>query len=283
MKKQEKNTKSAASSKPNRVKKETRKKPATLAELAALYNVTGLEKITSWKALYNEKGNISLPVPEMTEEEIFDYDSPEEAMQALMDRRKRAASVIFNLFEALLAAHGESAEYKKQLASWAGGEVIGYTQGNPARLTAQFCAWGIDSTAPGFTLDTPKNWDKRGYSLKETARPLFVITPLFTPEDVEKAEQSGETVLDYSEPAEGSTEAKKAQKKRYSIHALYAPEDVDKVRDIKRRPVKKSEKADRAEAMRAEAEKAPARKPKKAKAEPVYMANDEYAQLALGL
>jgi hypothetical protein len=183
-----------------------------------------------------------------------------------------------------LGEHGESAEYKRQIESWAGEELATYTQGNPARLAAQLCAWGIDSTAPGFTLDTPKNWDKRGYSLKETARPLFVITPLFTPEDVKKAEQAGETVLDYTEPAEGSTEAKKAQKKRYTIHALYAPEDVEKVREIKRRAVKKSESTTRAESMRAEPVKAP-RKAKKAapKAEPVYMANDEYAQLALSL
>lgn len=268
-------------------KKNTKKevKPATLAELAALHNVNGLADIDSWKKLYNSQGVFTLPVPAMTEDEIADFDSLEDACAALAHNgRKRAANVIFELISALYATHAETAEYKRQLESWAGEELAGYTQGNPARVAAQLCAWGIDSTAPGFTLDTPKNWDKRGYSLKDTARPLFVITPLFTPEDVKKAEQAGETILDYSEPAEGTTEPKKAQKKRYTIHALYAPEDVEKVREIKRRTVKKSESATRAESMLAEPVK-PARKAKKAapKAEPVYMANDDYAQLALSL
>lgn len=277
--------------------------PATLAEVAEKHNIEALKKINSWKKLYNEAGNLILPAPEITEEELEDFDSLEEAAAVVMNPRKRAASVIFDLLNALAASHEGTAEYTRQLQSWAGGELAGYTKGNPARVAAQLCEWGLDSAAPGFALDTPRNWKKRGYELKDTARPIFVVTPLFTPEDEKKAEQEGKAIVDFSETADNAGEPEKKRKKRYAIHALFAPADVNKVREIKRRKVKKSEATTRAEAMRQEAEKPAPKKRKPAQkkvsamgagyasmlsnmapsAAPVLMNEPELAQLALSI
>lgn len=273
------------------------KYPRTLAELASSVNVSGFEKIKSWKELYNGKGYLQLPSPEVTEEELEDFDSLEDAFSAVaFGTFKRTKSAIGELINALLGAHEDSQEFTRQSSSWANGDILAYSKGNPARILCQLCAWGIDSTVKGFTLDTPKNWEKRGYKLKDSARPVFVFTPLFKAEDKKKAEEENQLVIELQE--ESATG--KQEKRKYTVHALYASEDAEQVREIKRRNVKKSATTARAEAMREEPKKAPRKAKKKLSGmaekgkstkkaapalapAPVYMADDAYAQLALGL
>lgn len=257
----------------------------TVAEAAARHNVAGLETLTTWKNLYTEIGSIKLPCPAMTDDEIQDYEDLENSLAVAMNEKKRSQGVIFEYLNALESAHGSTREFDRQIKSWSKGELAGYIKGNPARIAAQLCEFGIDSSAPAFCLDTPKNWTRRGYALKDTARPLFVVTPLFKEEDEKKAEKEGEAIVEKTAENEAGAGVEKKKKKRYSIHALYAPEDVEKVREIPRRSPKKSKNATRAEAMRAEAEK-PAQK-KKTKSAPAPAAENQesidLSQLALSL
>lgn len=261
---------------------------ASLADIGKKYGFPALEKISSWKDLYNSKGHLILPCEEFTEEEIIEAAEDGNILMSSADPYKQTKNLIFNLLETLIGTHKEKNFFSDNLSTWGGQEILGYTRGNPERLAAQLCEYGIHSSEPGFCLDTPKNWKKRGYKLKDTARPFFVVTPLFTPEEEKKAEEAGQAIAEA--PAEGEeaqTEAKKT-KRRYAIHALFCPQDTEKEREITRRSPKKSENATRAEAMRAEAEKPKkiAKKPKKAAPAPVATpatTEADIMQLALSL
>lgn len=281
----------AASEKAEKAEKALYKKSAhsaSLADIGRKYGFPTLEKIKSWKDLYNARGHLILPCEEFTEEEIIEAAEDGNILMSSADPYKRTKSLIFNLLETLISTHKDKNLFNDNLFAWAKKEIAGYTRGNPEKIAAQLCEYGIHSGEPGFCLDTPKNWKKRGYKLKYTARPFFVVTPLFTPEDEKKAEEAGQAIAEA--PAEGEeaeAEAKKPERK-YAIHALFCPQDTEKEREITRRSPKKSENATRAEAMRAEAEKPKktAKKPKKAAPAPAATpapTEDDIMQLALSL
>lgn len=241
---------------------------ASLADIGRKYGFPTLEKIRSWKDLYNSKGHLILPCDDFTKEELEEAAEDGCILMSSADPYKQTKSLIFNLLETLINTHKEKKLFSDNLAAWANKEIANYTRGNPEKLAAQLCEYGIHSGEREFCLDTPKNWKKRGFKLKDTARPFFVVTPLFTPEEEKKAEEAGQAIAEApAEGAEGETEPKKP-KRRYAIHALFCPQDTEKEREITRRSPKKSENATRAEAMRAEAEKPKktAKKPKKAAA-----------------
>lgn len=255
---------------------------ASLADIGKKYGFPTLEKISSWKDLYNSKGHLILPCDDFDEDDFMEAAEDGSILMSSADPYKQTKSLIFNLLETLINTHKDKKLFKDNLAAWANKEIANYTRGNPEKLAAQLCEYGIHSGERGFCLDTPKNWKKRGYKLKDTARPFFVVTPLFTPEDEKKAEESGPAIAEApAEGAEGETEPKKT-KRRYAIHALFCPQDTEKEREITRRSPKKSENTTRAEAMRAEAEK-----PKKAAPAPVAAApattEADIMQLALSL
>ena len=261
---------------------------ASLANIGKKYGFPTLEKIRSWRDLYNSKGHLILPCEEFTEEELEEAAEDGCILMSSADPYKQTKSLIFNLFEALINAHKGKQLFDDNLKTWAGKEIAGYTRGNPEKIAAQLCEYGIHSGERGFCLDTPKNWKKRGYKLKDTARPFFVVTPLFTPEEEKKAEEAGQAIAEApAEGEEGKTEAKKP-KRRYAIHALFCPQDTEKEREITRRSPKKSENTTRAEAMRAEAEKPKksTKKPKKAAPAPAAApatTEADIMQLALSL
>lgn len=129
---------------------------------------------------------------------------------------------------AMLAA--DPAEVDRELAKWSNGDLCGYTRENPARLAAQLVLYGIDSGAKGFMLRTAKDWEREGYEVKNKERKLFVVTPLFSDKDKEKAADDG---------AEMAEVTVKARKKHYAIYALHPGEDCEQIRVIKRRGPRK--------------------------------------------
>lgn len=218
-------------------------RPRNLAELAALVNVDGFASFTTWQALYNEQGKLSLATA--CEQSASDCDPEEITLDMLTPgglkakKRKAQAAKASELVKACMAHAGESA-LERELRKWANGELAFYTRGNPARLAGQLVCYDIDSSAPGFMLRTPLEWQRNGYALKATARPIFVITPLFSPEEKAKAEQSGDIVVEIEpEASPESATATKKRKRVYTVHAVFAREDCDQVRTIKRR-VRKS-------------------------------------------
>lgn len=261
---------------------------SSLADIGKKYGFPTLEKIRTWKDLYNEKGHLILPCDEIEidEDELMEDSEEGSIFMSSLDPYKQTKSLIFNLFETLINTHKDKKLFEDNLAAWSNKEIANYTRGNPEKLAAQLCEYGIHSGERGFCLDTPKNWKKRGYILKDTARPFFVVTPLFTPEEEKKAAEAGQAIAEA--PAEGEeaeAEAKKT-KRRYAIHALFCPQDTEKEREITRRSPKKSENTTRAEAMRAEAEKPKksAKKPKKsAPATAPATTEADIMQLALSL
>jgi hypothetical protein len=124
----------------------------------------------------------------------------------------------------------DPAEVEKELAKWSNGEICGYTRENPSRLAAQLVLYGIDSGARGFMLRTEKDWTREGYELKNKDRKIFVITPLFSDKEKEKAADEGADLAEVTV---------KARKKHYAIYALYPAEDCEQVRVIKRRGPRK--------------------------------------------
>ncbi len=261
---------------------------ASLADIGKKYGFPTLKKISTWKDLYNSKGRLVLPCDDFDEDELMEAAEDGNILVSSADPYKRTKSLIFNLLETLINTHKEKKLFNDNLSAWSKKEIAGYTRGNPEKIAAQLCEYGIHSGEPGFCLDTPKNWKKRGYKLKDTARPLFIITPLFTPEEEKKAEEAGQAIAEApAEGEEGGPEAKKT-KRRFAIHALFCPQDTEKEREIARRSPKKSENATRAEAMRTEAEKPKktAKKPKKAAPAPAAApatTEADIMQLALSL
>lgn len=223
--------------------------PRNLAELAELVGVQGFASFTTWQALYNEQGKLSLATA--CEQAEGDCDPEEITLDMLTPgglkakKRKAQAAKASELVKACMAHAGESA-LERECGKWKNGELACYTRGNPARLAGQLIGYGIDSSAPGFMLRTPLEWQRNGYALKATARPIFVITPLFSPEEKAKAEQSGDIVVEIEPEAspESATTTKK-RKRVYTVHAVFAREDCDQVRTIKRR-VRKSGSARKA-------------------------------------
>lgn len=282
----------AAAGKAEKAEKALYKKSAhseSLADIGKKYGFPTLEKIRSWKDLYNSKGHLILPCDDFTDAGIMEAAEDGYVLMSSADPYKQTKSLIFNLLETLINTHKDKKLFDDNLFAWAKKEIAGYTRGNPEKIAAQLCEYGIHSGVHGFCLDTPKNWKKRGYKLKDTARPFFVITPLFTPEDEKKAEEAGQAIAEApAEGEEGEAEVKKP-KRKYAIHALFCPQDTEKEREITRRSPKKSENTTRAEAMRAEAEKPKksAKKPKKAAPAPAPAApattEADIMQLALSL
>lgn len=149
----------------------------------------------------------------------------------------------------------DPAEVEKELAKWGRGDLCGYSHSNPERLAAQLVLYGIDSGSKGFMLRTAKEWTRAGYELKNKERKIFVVTPLFSDKEKEKAADDG---------AELTEVTVKARKKHYAIYALHPVEDCEQVRVIKRRgPRKQKVTADdyRAAVMTPPAAPAPAPEP----------------------
>ena len=159
-------------------------------------------------------------------------------MQILQERRDRGAGVR-KLFEGkspfsgdaveclvndALSSYGNSKAVEKMLQCWSRGELGGYTHGNPVKLACQCAFYGIDADAD-FRAETVKNWEKSGYSVKPDARPLFIYQPLFDAErDAKKREE-----------AEAAGEVVKIRRKYYRVAMLFALEDCEKERKVKRR------------------------------------------------
>jgi len=159
-------------------------------------------------------------------------------MQILQERRDRGAGVR-KLFEGkspfsgdaveclvndALSSYGNSQAVDKMLQCWSRGELGGYTHGNPVKLACQCAFYGIDADAE-FRAETVKNWQKSGYAVKADARPLFIYQPLFDAErDAKKRAE-----------AEAAGEVVKIRRKYYRVAMLFALEDCEKVREVKRR------------------------------------------------
>lgn len=166
----------------------------------------------------------ALLVPHADPDRIGDKST----LQALADGKGSGLAGGAVIRAAMLAA--DPAEVDKELAKWSNGEICGYTRENPARLASQLVLYGIDSGVKGFMLRTEKEWNREGYELKNKGRKIFVITPLFSDQEKEKAADDG---------AELAEVTVKARKKHYAIYALYPAEDCEQVRVIKRRGPRK--------------------------------------------
>lgn len=149
-------------------------------------------------------------------------------LQALADGKGSGLAGGAVIRAAMLAA--DPGEVDKELAKWSNGEICGYTRENPARLAAQLVLYGIDSGVKGFMLRTEKEWAREGYALKNKDRKIFVVTPLFSDKEKEKAADDG---------AELAEVTVKARKKHYAIYALHPAEDCEQIREIKRRGPRK--------------------------------------------
>lgn len=198
-----------------------------------------LTSLKSWKSLYDENGRFCMA--------------------------QTGAAFI----RAAMRTPGLYAAMQKELAKWAGEHLAFFNRGNPERIAAQLALYGIDSGVKDFYLRTPKAWHSQGHKVKPDARPIFVITPLFSDKEKEKAEQEGAAVVS----AESTTTTGEKRRKFYACHAVFATCDTEQVRIIKRRAPRKQKKtvAD----YRAAAHAAPAapaapaaKKPRKASADP---------------
>lgn len=251
-------------------------RPCSLACLCQALDIPGAENLTSWKKLYNAEGRLILPLVELSP-----AAKKRRAAAGYIASGKFALSVAIT--EACLAKYETSPEFTRVLKQWGSGMVAGYTRRNPERVACQLLAWGIDDTPADFALETPKTWERRyGCKLKENARPIFLVTPLFSDEEKDKAEAEGAALIP------GEITIKKGKRKYYAVHAVYAREDVEQVREIKRRPRKTQKNTEKADAFFTEPE--PVKKPKKAAkkpaaketAPPAPALSPSFAQLALG-
>lgn len=166
----------------------------------------------------------ALLVPHADPDRIGDKST----LQALADGKGSGLAGGAVIRAAMLAA--DPGEVDRELAKWSNGEICGYTRENPARLAAQLVLYGIDSGARGFMLRTEKEWTREGYALKNRGRKIFVVTPLFSDQEKEKAADDGAEVAEVTV---------KARKKHYAIYALHPAEDCEQVRVIKRRGPRK--------------------------------------------
>lgn len=184
-----------------------------------------LANIKSWKELYNEKENFCQPL----------------AGSAFI----RAAMHTPGLFD----------DMQKELAKWSGEHLAFFNRGNPERIAAQLVLYGIDSGEKDFYLRTPKKWKANGYTVNAEARPIFVITPLFSDQEKEKAEQAGAAIV----TTEATEATGKKRRKFYACHAVFATCDTVQIRVIKRRGPRKQKET--AADYRAAAHATPAQAP----------------------
>lgn len=189
-----------------------------------------LATVTSWKDLYNADGNFCHPLT--------------------------GAAFI----RAAMRTPGLYARMQKELAKWAGEHLAFFNRGNPERIAAQLAIYGIDSGSKDFYLRTPKAWKAQGHEVKPNARPVFVITPLFSDQEKEKAEKDGAAIV----ATEATEPTGKKRRKFYACHAVFATCDTVQTRVIKRRgPRKQKTTADdyRAAVMTPPAAPAPTPEP----------------------
>ena len=225
--------------------KPARKHPASLADMAALIGVAGLEKFTTWKSLYNENGRLCLVDSSPDMEELEENENGEICVNALFTSpRKRAAQKTGEYLKACLA-YVSGAEMQAEFAKWQNGTLAGRTRKNPDRIAAQCIIYGIDTGAANFICRTPQAWQAAGYALTDTARPILIFTPLFSDKDKQKAENDGAMIIEADAPAGNEADDapagdKKKQKRLYAVHAVFCPSDVTRTREVKRR-VRKAE------------------------------------------
>lgn len=222
-----------------------RKRPASLAEMAALVGVTGLEKFTTWKSLYNENGRLCLVDSSADMEELEENEDGKICLNSLFSSpRKRAAQKTGEYLKACLAyVTGE--EMQAEFAKWKNGTLAGRTRKNPDRIASQCIIYGIDTGAANFICRTPQAWENAGYELADTARPILIFTPLFSDKDKQKAENDGAMIIEADAPAGNEADAagdKKKARRLYAVHAVFCPADVARTREVKRR-VRKAEAA----------------------------------------
>lgn len=231
---------------PSPAVKPARKRPASLAEMAALVGVSGLEKFTSWKSLYNENGRLCLVDSSPDIEELAENDDGETCLNSLFTSPRKAAAQKTGEYLKACMAYVTGEEMQAEFAKWQNGTLAGRTRKNPDRIASQCIIYGIDTGAANFICRTPQAWKNAGYELADTARPILIFTPLFSDKDKQKAEQDGAMIIEADAPA-GNESAdadgdKKKQKRLYAVHAVFCPVDVQQVRKVKR-VVRKAETA----------------------------------------
>lgn len=220
-----------------------RKRPASLADMAALVGVSGLEKFTSWKSLYNENGRLCLVDSSPDIEELEENEDGEICVNALFTSPRKAAAQKTGEYLKACMAYVTGEEMQAEFAKWKDGTLAGRTRKNPDRIASQCIIYGIDTGAANFICRTPQAWKNAGYALADTARPILIFTPLFSDKDKQKAEADGAMIIEADAPA-GNEAApagdKKKQKRLYAVHAVFCPSDVTRTREVKRR-VRKAE------------------------------------------
>lgn len=185
-------------------------------------NLSGVEKLTNWKALHDENG------------------APHYSTWRDEDGKLHRTYTIRTIAEAFLifarATYTKSDKFAQLWKSCNNGTMAGWNNKNPERLCAMAALWGLDSLE-GVAFRTPLDWRRDGYELKDTARPFFVITPKFAEKQAEDPEETTEDTEQEEPKVTGAAG-------QYNFFPVYCSLDVVKVREIKRRaPGKAAQKA----------------------------------------
>lgn len=183
-------------------------------------DLSGVEKLTTWKALHDENGILRFST--WTDE-----------------NGKTHRSYLFRHIAESFLTYCKNEIFGKpeheRLIKSCNGSFAGFNGDNPARLCAMAALYGLDNLS-GACFRTPRAWQAAGYELKDTARPFFVVTPKFC-EVVEKEDQAEDNP---EEPAEKLTI--KGAKDEYNLFPVYGSFDVQKVRE---KAVRKSRTAEK--------------------------------------
>ncbi len=184
-------------------------------------DLSGVEKLTTWKALHDENGILRFST--WTDE-----------------NGKTHRSYLFRHIAESFLTYCKNEIFGKpeheRLMNSCNGSFAGFNAGNPARICAMAALYGIDGLS-GVSFRTPRAWKAAGYEIKCTARPFFVITPKFC-EVVEKEDQ--EEGKHEEEPSEKITI--KGAENNYNLFPVYGSFDVQKVRE---KAVKKTRTAEK--------------------------------------